>query len=119
MTKRVDWTDTLDTALTSLWATGQTAETIAGQLGGEVTKSSVIGRANRLGLPARRRGAKGRPRPRAGISMIDRFAEAMAATAGTRHDGDVRFVGRSLGLTPVQAHSTMQNLRRMMGAQAV
>ena len=52
-------------------------------------------------------------------SYVDRFAAAIAETAGTEHDGDVRHVGRLLGLSDTKANIVMQNLRKKMGAQAI
>lgn len=58
-------------------------------------------------------------RPRKGVmSKQARFAEALAATAGTEHDGDVPFVGRLFGLTTHQANAAMQNIRKRLGRQA-
>lgn len=59
------------------------------------------------------------PRNRRGTaSKLDSFAEAIAATAGTAHDGDVPHVGRMFGLDRYRANDMMQRLRRAMGAQA-
>jgi len=45
------------------------------------------------------------PRNRKGsLSQMDRFAEALAATAGTAHDGDVQWVGRLFGLGMKQSN---------------
>ena len=46
----VDWTDERVTKLSRLWGEGFTARQIAEELGGEVTRNAVIGKANRLGL---------------------------------------------------------------------
>lgn len=51
-------------------------------------------------------------------SLMDRFAELLANTAGTENDGKVPFVGRQLGLTTAEANGVMQNLRKRLGAQA-
>ncbi|RME94607.1 MAG: hypothetical protein D6773_19395, partial [Alphaproteobacteria bacterium] len=50
------WTDELSAELERLWGDGLTASRIAAELG--VTKGAVIGRANRMGLPARKPGGK-------------------------------------------------------------
>ena len=57
----------------------------------------------------------GRPR-RGTLSLMDRFAEALANTEGTAHDGDVPFVGRGLGLDTYRANDLMQRLRKAVGA---
>lgn len=46
----VDWTDERVDTLSRLWREGYTARQIAEELGGEVTRNAVIGKANRLGL---------------------------------------------------------------------
>lgn len=47
-----DWTDDRIAALKKLWAEGLSARCIAGRLGG-ITRSAVIGKVHRLGLPGR------------------------------------------------------------------
>lgn len=48
------WTEALDRRLTELWLAGLSGARIVGALGAPgVTKNAVIGRAHRLGLPAR------------------------------------------------------------------
>lgn len=59
------------------------------------------------------------PRNRNGtLSQMDRFAEVLAGTAGTPNDGNVRFVGRQLGLDMVASNNVMQRIRKRLGAQA-
>lgn len=52
------------------------------------------------------------------LSQMDRFAEALAATAGTANDGQIPFVGRQLGMSTQQANDVMQRLRKRLGPQA-
>lgn len=47
------WTDELVEILTALWADGLSASQIAAQIGGDVTRNQVIGKAHRLGLTKR------------------------------------------------------------------
>jgi GcrA cell cycle regulator len=47
------WTDDRVERLRSMWDAGAPASTIADTLGGGLTKSSVLGKARRLDLPAR------------------------------------------------------------------
>jgi hypothetical protein len=58
------WTPATDATLAGLWAAGLTTSDIADRLG--CTKNSVIGRARRLGLPARPNPVRpwNEPRPR-------------------------------------------------------
>jgi hypothetical protein len=59
------------------------------------------------------------PRNRAGtLSLQDRFAEALADSAGTTHDGDVPLAGARLGFDMKRANSAMQNVRKSLGWQA-
>lgn len=51
-------------------------------------------------------------------SLTARFAQALADTAGTAHDGDVPYVGRMFGLDCKQANQVMQRLRKYLGRQA-
>ena len=46
----VDWTEERVDTLSRLWREGYTARQIAEELGGEVSRNAVIGKANRLGL---------------------------------------------------------------------
>lgn len=48
-----DWTHERCEQLTSLWASGLSAKECALELGGELTRSSVIGKVHRLNLPKR------------------------------------------------------------------
>lgn len=63
------WTDAMDAALAAAWARGVATKAIGNEIG--VTKNAVIGRARRIGLPARPSPIKGtrpvalRPRPTA------------------------------------------------------
>jgi GcrA cell cycle regulator len=59
-----EWPDARVAAVARLWAEGCTAAQIAAEIGGGLTRSAVIGKVHRLGLPARERGA--RPKPGAG-----------------------------------------------------
>lgn len=56
----------------------------------------------------------GRPR-RGQLSLLDRFAEALAATEGTEHDGHVPTVGRLFGLDYKRSYDVMNRLRRSVG----
>lgn len=46
------WTDARNATLTTLWARGDSASQIADEMGG-ITRSAVIGKVHRMGLPGR------------------------------------------------------------------
>jgi GcrA cell cycle regulator len=48
-----NWTDERCQQLTELWATGATCREIARQMGGDLTRNAIIGKARRLKLPPR------------------------------------------------------------------
>jgi hypothetical protein len=50
-------------------------------------------------------------------SQLDRFAEALAASAGREHDGNVAEIARRMGLDPARGNSLMQQLRRQVGRE--
>lgn len=50
---KADWTPERVETLRWLWNAGKTASQIAKLIGGDFTRSAIIGKANRLGLPAR------------------------------------------------------------------
>lgn len=49
---------------------------------------------------------------------IARFADAMAASAGTEIDGNVRLLAEQLGMSPSAGHAMMQRIKRDLGSQA-
>ncbi|MBY6239832.1 GcrA family cell cycle regulator [Methylosinus sp. Sm6] len=53
-----EWPAARVAAVAKLWAEGCTAAQIAAEIGGGLTRSAVIGKVHRLGLPARTRGAR-------------------------------------------------------------
>ena len=58
------WTDERVELLKKLWADGQSASEIAGELGG-ITRNAVIGKVHRLGLSGRAKSpSSAAPRPR-------------------------------------------------------
>ena len=70
------WSDEAVERLRALWATNRSASEIAAELGPAVTKNAVIGKAKRIGLPAR-------PSPivREGVMVGDRRCNVtLAAT---------------------------------------
>jgi GcrA cell cycle regulator len=58
---RRDWTPEMITTLTELWSTQFTCAGIAWKMGGGLSKSAVIGKAFRLGLPPRKPIVRSRP----------------------------------------------------------
>lgn len=106
-----------DDKLADWWADGLSAAQIATRIPG-ATRSAVIGRVHRLALP-KRQTAVAAPRKKRSAPMLEAFAEALAETAGTEHDGDVVYAGRKAGLGRLESHWAMQRLRRSMGAQAI
>jgi GcrA cell cycle regulator len=57
------WTDERVDALRQHWAGGLSASEIVRKLGGDVTRSAVIGKAHRLGLPGRANPSTPKARP--------------------------------------------------------
>lgn len=114
---KVHWTEAHDDALAAWWAEGLSAAQIATRIPG-ATRNAVIGRVHRLALPKRQTATSVTRKPRP-APMLEAFADALAATAGTEHDGDVVYAGRQAGLGRVESHWAMQRLRRSMGAQAI
>lgn len=55
------WTEHRISQLKRLWPEGRSAETIARELGGGLTRHAVLGKVARLGLSERRPGGKPRP----------------------------------------------------------
>ncbi|ATQ70282.1 GcrA cell cycle regulator [Methylosinus trichosporium OB3b] len=53
-----EWPDARIATVARLWAEGCTAAQIAAEIGGGITRSAVIGKVHRLGLPARERGVR-------------------------------------------------------------
>lgn len=53
------------------------------------------------------------------IRQIDRFAEALARSAGTDDDGNVAKAARQIGLSGNNGNAMLQRLRRDLGPQAV
>lgn len=49
---------------------------------------------------------------------LDRFAEALAQTEGTRQDGDVMAVALKLGYAPTTGNGYLQRIRAELGPQA-
>lgn len=69
MTRQVtDWSDERVERLKELWAAGGSASQVARVIGGGATRSAVIGKVHRLGLPLRQEAWRGQgngsPRPR-------------------------------------------------------
>jgi GcrA cell cycle regulator len=58
---RRDWTPEMITTLTELWSTQLTCADIAWKMGGDLTRSAIIGKAFRLGLPPRKPIVRSRP----------------------------------------------------------
>ena len=56
------WTDSKTAELRELWNTGLSTRDIADQLGGEFTRSAVIGKAHRLELERHKAPVPGRPK---------------------------------------------------------
>jgi hypothetical protein len=52
------------------------------------------------------------------IRQIDRFAEMLAESEGTRDDGNVGIIARRLGLHKASGNGMLQRLRRDLGWQA-
>lgn len=52
------------------------------------------------------------------IRQIDRFAEALARSAGTLADGNVAQAARAIGLSGNNGNAMLQRLRRDLGDQA-
>jgi hypothetical protein len=52
------------------------------------------------------------------IRQIDIFAEHLAESAGTPHDGDVARIARKMGLKSSSGNGLLQRLRREQGDQA-
>lgn len=52
------------------------------------------------------------------IRQIDRFAELLAASAGTPDDGDVAKIARRMGLKASSGNGLLQRIRREQGDQA-
>lgn len=50
-----EWTDDFCSQLQEYWGNGLSAREIAGKFGNALTRCAVIGKARRLGLPARKR----------------------------------------------------------------
>ena len=53
------------------------------------------------------------------IRQIDRFAEALARSAGTPDDGNVGKAARAIGLSSANGNAMLQRLRRGLGPQAI
>src|SRR3954464_3485690 len=58
------WTEDRIELLTKLWREGLSASQIAAELGGDVSRNSVLGKAHRLGLAQGERKGASTPRPR-------------------------------------------------------
>ena len=58
------WTEDRIELLTKLWREGLSASQIAAELGGDVSRNSVLGKANRLELVRNEVKGAGTPRPR-------------------------------------------------------
>lgn len=61
------WTEEMDKALTTMWATDMPASKIAPAIGGGITRNAVIGRAHRMKLPRRGRSGNREPKRRAAV----------------------------------------------------
>lgn len=76
----MSWTDERVEKLKKMWAEGQSASTIAKELGG-VTRNAVIGKVHRLGLSNRNGGGSSEPASKAAPKAAPETKAAKAAPA--------------------------------------
>ncbi len=101
----VDWTEEKVEVLTELWREGQSACQIAEVLGEGVTRNSVIGKANRLGLSKPSKSSVTRKQrtqekvkaklmaPEGGATILTLTASTCRWPIGDPGDEDFRFCG--------------------------
>ena len=98
----MDWTDDLDTTLRRLWADGLTTPKIGQRMG--ITKNSVIGRARRLGLPAR--GSPIRKQPDQDIAVRNVEILRMSGNGASN-----RVIAERYGISHVTVHGILKTNR--------
>ncbi len=75
-----NWTPELEDELRVHWANGESASKIAEAMGGGLTRNSIIGKANRMSLPGRRKQApRTAPRSRRAITTVKTAREMTTA----------------------------------------
>lgn len=120
--KAVRWTDEQTDKVKRLWAAGESASQIAGQLGGGISRNAVIGKIHRLGLSGRstatriyvngvatsrlRRISPTRPDRLSALEQERR--EARSAIAVERHENQI---GPDL-VIPIDQRKTLMDLER-------